>query len=82
MMNAQATISEGPAAEATRVLVVEDHAIIREGVCLLLQREPDIQVVGAVGTGEDAVNFVQRNKPDVVVMDLGLPGISGLEATR
>lgn len=82
MMSSQAIISEHPATEATRVLVVEDHAIIREGVCLLLQREPDIQVVGAVGTGEDAVSFVQRNKPDVVVMDLGLPGISGLEATR
>jgi len=82
MTSSDIAVSECPVAEATRVLVVEDHAIIREGVCLLLQREPDIQVIGAVGTGEDAINFVQRNRPDVVVMDLGLPGLSGVETTR
>lgn len=48
----------------------------------MLEREPDIQVVGAVGSGEEAVEFLLESRPDVIIMDLGLPGISGMEATR
>ncbi len=65
-----------------RVLVVEDQAIIREGVCTLLQREPDIRVVGSVGSGEEAIELLEVTKADVVLMDVGLPGISGVEATH
>lgn len=69
-------------AETIRVLVVEDHAIVRDGVCTLLEKEPDIEVVGSVGTGEEAIKFLQTTEPDIVVMDVGLPGMSGIEATR
>ncbi len=68
--------------ENIRVLVVEDHAIVREGVCILLEREPDIQVLASVGSGEEAVEFLQEAEPNVILMDLGLPGMSGIEATR
>lgn len=70
------------AEDSIRVLVVDDHAIVREGVCALLEREPDIEVVGSAGSGEEAIELTRRTSPDVVVMDLGLPGISGVEATR
>ncbi len=77
------TITSTKAVEnSIRVLVVEDHAIVREGVCSLLRNELDIEVVGGVGSGEEAVNFVRGAAPDVVVMDIGLPGMSGLDATR
>ncbi len=69
-----------------RVLVVDDHAVVRQGICMLLDHEPDIQIVGNVGSGEEAITFLQaRTKEqgtDVVLMDLGLPGMSGIEATR
>ena len=64
------------------VLVVEDHAIVRECVRTLLEREPDIQVVGSVGSGEEAIEFLRNTTPHIVVMDVGLPGMSGIEATR
>ncbi|MBI2955094.1 MAG: response regulator transcription factor [Chloroflexi bacterium] len=64
------------------VLVVEDHTIVRDGVCMLLENEADIEVVGRVGSGEEAMEFLCHTKPDVVVMDLGLPGVSGIEVTR
>lgn len=68
--------------DSIRVLVVEDHAIIRDGVCMLLDKEPDIQVVGSANSGEAAIDLVNETNPNVVVMDIGLPGISGVEATR
>lgn len=66
----------------TRVLVVDDHSIVREGICVLLEREPYLEVVGSVDSGEAAMEFLQANGADVVIMDVGLPGISGIEATR
>jgi len=65
-----------------RVLIVDDHAIVRAGVRLLLDAEPDMEVVGEASDGATAVAVAKSLEPDVVVMDLGLPGISGLEATR
>ena len=65
-----------------RVAVVEDQAIVRRGVRALLATEPDFEVVGEAGDGEAAVRLVQRLRPDVVVMDLVMPGVDGLEATR
>lgn len=64
------------------VLVVDDHPLFREGLAALLATVPDVDVAGAVGSGEEAVRFVRDHAPDIVMMDLNLPGMPGLEATR
>src|SRR3954452_1823751 len=68
--------------DAIRVLVVEDHPLFRKGVVALLESVPDVAVAGVATTGEDAVSLAAELRPDVVLMDLQLPGISGIEATR
>lgn len=65
-----------------RILLVDDHAILRSGLSALLELEADMEVVGEVGTGEDAIERVRALQPQVVVMDLDMPGMGGLEATR
>ena len=65
-----------------RVLVVEDHPLFRKGVVALLESVPEFAVAGAATTGEDAIAQAAALRPDVVLMDLQLPGISGIEATR
>jgi DNA-binding NarL/FixJ family response regulator len=65
-----------------RVLLVDDHAILREGVHALLARESDILVVGEAGDGREALDRVEELSPDVVIMDIVMPRMSGLEATR
>jgi DNA-binding NarL/FixJ family response regulator len=65
-----------------KVLLVEDHTLMRQGIKELLGREPDITVVGEVGDGSQALLLVERLRPDVVLMDLSLPGVDGIEATR
>jgi len=65
-----------------RVLVADDHAIVRKGICALLATEPGIEVVGEAGDGHDAIAKAQRLQPDVILMDLVMPGMDGLEATR
>lgn len=65
-----------------RVLVVDDHELVRSGISRMLADNPDIEVVGGVASGEDAVGFVRRDRPDIVLMDIRMPGIGGLEATR
>ncbi len=83
MMNLQPPFSarEAITVPATRVLVVDDHGIVREGIATLLERDHCIQVVGSASTGEEAVQSAGRLKPDVVVMDLLLPGLNGIDAT-
>ena len=66
----------------TRVLLVDDHAILRAGVSSLLACEPWIEVVGEAGSGEEALRVLEEHPADVVVMDLEMPGMGGLEATR
>ena len=63
-----------------RVMVVDDHALVRQGVTAVVDREPDLSVVGEAGTGEEAVERYRALVPDVTVMDLGLPGIDGVLA--
>lgn len=63
-----------------RVLCVDDHAVVREGVRLTIDLEPDMIVVATAATGEEAVELFERRRPDVVLMDLQLPTMSGLEA--
>lgn len=68
--------------EVTTVLLVDDHAMLRDGLRSILQMEPDIQVVGEAADGESAVRLAETFKPSVILMDLNLPGIDGIEATR
>lgn len=70
------------ATDVIRILLADDHAVLRAGLRALLEAEPGLEVIGEVGTGEEAVAFAERLKPNVVVMDLSMPGIGGLEATR
>jgi DNA-binding NarL/FixJ family response regulator len=65
-----------------RVLLADDHNVLREGLRSLLQQEPDIDVVLDVADGRTAVNETQRLAPDVVVMDISMPGLNGIDATR
>jgi NarL family two-component system response regulator LiaR len=65
-----------------RVLLVDDHAVVRKGLCALFEREPGIEVTGEAENGERAVQSAERLRPDVVLMDLEMPGIGGIEATR
>jgi DNA-binding NarL/FixJ family response regulator len=66
----------------TRVLVVDDHPLFRDGLTGLLATVEDVEVVGAAATGDEAVRLCGELAPDVVLMDLTMPGMSGLEATR
>ncbi len=63
------------------VLLVDDHPIVRQGVRSYLETVDDIEVIGEAGSGEDAIDFIKNNVPDVVLMDLLLPGMNGVEAT-
>jgi len=67
---------------AIGVLVADDHTIVRKGICALLATEPGIEVVGEAHDGQDAVVEAQRLRPDVILMDLVMPGVDGLEAIR
>ena len=65
-----------------RVVVVDDHTIVRSGICRLLDSESDIEVVAQTGSGHEAVRLCYEEKPDVLVLDYGLPDLDGLETTR
>ena len=64
-----------------RVLVVDDHAVVRSGIRLLLEAEDDIEVVAEAGTAEEAIRAARLEKPDVVLLDVVMPGRSGIDAT-
>jgi NarL family two-component system response regulator LiaR len=68
--------------DTIRVLVADDHAIVRKGICALLATEPDIVVVAEAQDGREAMAEAQRVQPDVILMDLVMPDLDGLEATR
>jgi DNA-binding NarL/FixJ family response regulator len=71
-----------PETKPITVVLADDHAVLRAGLRALLESEPDIEVVGDAGDGESAVELVRTLRPAVVVMDLSMPGIGGLAATR
>ena len=62
--------------------LVDDHTVVRQGLRLLLEADPDVTVVGEAADGIEALKLVQRCKPDVLVLDLMMPGLDGLEVTR
>jgi DNA-binding NarL/FixJ family response regulator len=68
--------------DATRVLVVDDHEMFSEALALLLSRQDDVRLVGSARDAEEALRLVDDDEPDVVLMDLDLPGVDGIEATR
>ncbi len=65
-----------------RVFLVDDHALVRTGLRMILSAETDIQIIGEAESGEDALPLIRKHRPDVVLCDLHLPGISGLEVTE
>jgi DNA-binding NarL/FixJ family response regulator len=66
----------------TRVLIADDQALVRAGFRMILEAQPDIEVVAEAADGEAAVRLARRHRPDVVLMDIRMPGLDGLEATR
>jgi two-component system, NarL family, response regulator NreC len=66
----------------TRVLLADDHQLMRSGVRLMLQRQADLEVVGEASDGREAVALAKSLKPDVVVMDIGMPSLNGIEAAH
>jgi DNA-binding NarL/FixJ family response regulator len=70
------------ARQPLRVLIVDDHALFRSGLHLVLKQEPDIEVVGEASDGQEAVHQAQELMPDVILMDVRMPRRSGIEATR
>jgi len=67
---------------STRVLLADDHAVLLDGLQLLLATQPDLEVVGTAANGRQALHLVEQLDPDVVVMDIAMPELNGIEATR
>ena len=65
-----------------RIVLADDHTIIRSGLRLLLEQQPDFKVVAEAEDGRQAVQFVSKHHPDVVILDIGMPQLNGIEATR
>ena len=68
--------------ERISILIVDDHSVVRQGVRAFLEAQPDLTIAGEAESGEQAIQLAQELIPDVVLMDLALPGIDGVEATR
>ncbi len=64
-----------------RILIVDDHTIVRQGLAAMIENEPDMTVVGQAGNGQDAIDLYRRLQPDVTLMDLRMPHMSGVDAT-
>ncbi len=70
------------AASPLRILIADDHEVVRQGTRVLIEREPGWEICGVAANGRDAVAMAESLQPDVVVLDMSLPGLNGLEATR
>src|SRR5258707_2320480 len=65
-----------------RILLADDHAVVRQGFRMILAGQPDMEIVGEAGNGREAVELSEKLQPDVVVMDVAMPELNGIEATR
>src|SRR5512138_99774 len=65
-----------------RLLLVDDHAVVRSGLKMLLENEHDVEIIGEAASASEAIEATLRLKPDVILMDIGLPDLSGIDATR
>ena len=65
-----------------RILLADDHAVVRQGFKMILSAQPDMEIVGEAGNGREAVELAEELRPDVVVMDVAMPELNGIEATR
>jgi len=74
--------NKGVQMDKIKVLLVDDHAIMRDGIKALLSIHDDIEIVGEASEGKEAIELAQELAPDVAIMDIGMPGMDGLEATR
>jgi DNA-binding NarL/FixJ family response regulator len=79
---APARIVDGEDAGSIRLLIADDHALVRSGLRSMLQREPGIEIVGEARNGREAVELCRSLRPDLVLMDVHMPKMDGLEATR
>ena len=66
----------------TRILLADDHAVVRQGFGRILSAQSDMEIVGEAGNGREAVEMAEKLKPEVVVMDVSMPELNGIEATR
>lgn len=66
----------------TRLLLVDDHAVVRSGLRMLLENERDVEIIGEASSAHEAIEATRRLKPNVILMDIGLPDLSGIDATR
>src|SRR5262249_9945000 len=73
---------DGGVESKARLLLVDDHEVVRQGLANLLQGENGFEICAEAGTGEEAIREADRAEPDIIIMDLRLPGIDGLQATR
>jgi CheY-like chemotaxis protein len=68
--------------EKIRIIIADDHAVVREGTRTLLEREEDMEVIGEARDGEEAVKIIEKYKPDVAILDISMPKLSGIEVTK
>jgi CheY-like chemotaxis protein len=69
-------------ASAIHIVIADDHSVVREGIVALLKQEPDIEIVGQAADGAEVIELARRLKPEVVLMDIGMPNVNGIEATK
>jgi two-component system, NarL family, response regulator LiaR len=68
--------------EKIKIIIADDHSVVREGTRALLEREPDMEVVGEAKDGEEALELIEKLKPDVAILDISMPKLNGIEVTR
>lgn len=66
--------------DSVRLIIADDHLLVREGLVSLLNHEPDFQVIGQAGNGDEAIRSVSQLQPDLILLDITMPGLTGLEA--